>query len=88
MTPGVSENQAQNRIGIQEFEREVRFLLSKTGVKPIQVFFCMLKLRDISQFFVISQILAIVEEKRHIRLFFRLNHLVFKTLLFVRRATT
>ena len=84
---GVSENQAQNRIGSQEFEREVRFLLSKTGVKPIQVFFCMLHLRDISQFFAISQILATVEEKRHIRLFFSLNHLVFRTLLFVRRAT-
>ncbi len=85
---GVSENQAQNRIGIQEFEREVRFLLSKTGVKPIRVFFCMLHLRDVSQFFAISQILAMVEEQRHMRLFFRLNHLAFRTMLFVRRATT
>lgn len=85
---GVSETQAQNQIGIQEFEKEVRFLLSKTGVKPIQVFFCMLHLRDISQFFAISRILVTVEEKRIMRLFFRLNHLGFRTLLFVRRATT
>lgn len=85
---GVSENQAQNQIGIQKFEREVRFLLNKTGVKPIRVFFCMLRLRDISQFFAISQILATVEEKRRMRMFFRLNHLAFRTLLFIRRATT
>jgi len=85
---GVSENQAQNEIGFEEFEKEVRFLLSKTGVMPIEVFLCMLRLRDISQFFAISQILGRVEEKTPIRLFFKLSHSIFRALLFVRRITT
>jgi len=85
---GVSDNQAQNKIGVQEFEREVRFLLDKVGVKPIQVFFRMLSLRDMSQFFAVTQILARVEVKKPMRLFFSLNHLAFRVLLFIRRKTT